>query len=147
MSPSGPGETLFGFVRHWSRRAAAGDPSMAEHGRLVLVTEAVHTLTERGEAATVNAIAHEIGIDQSGASRLVRSATEVGHLTLRASETDARRREATVTDSGHELLAQAHAWQERIFLELTDGWSEERRRELERSMAELVERSQHLALD
>ncbi len=143
---SGPGQTLFGFVRHWSRRTALGDPSLADHGRLVLVTEAVHALAGRGTTATVNAIAHEIGIDQSGASRLVSSATAAGHLSMRASETDARRREATLTDSGRELLAQAHAWQERVFLELTAGWSEERRRELERCMTELVERSHHLDL-
>lgn len=144
MSPSGPGETLFGFVRHWSRRTALGDPVVAEQGRLVLVTEVVHTLTERGLPATVNAVGHEIGIDQSGASRLVRSATDAGYLVTQTSETDARRREVTVTDSGAELLDQAHSWQEEVFARLTDGWSEARRREFARSMAELVERSHTL---
>ncbi len=46
----------------------------------MLVCEAVHSLSERGVAATINAIAHEIGIDQSGASRLVTSATTAGYL-------------------------------------------------------------------
>ncbi|NUW41480.1 hypothetical protein [Nonomuraea rhodomycinica] len=51
------------FVRHWARRPPVGDPMVAGHGRLVLVTEAVHSLTRRGVAATVNAVAHGMGID------------------------------------------------------------------------------------
>jgi MarR family transcriptional regulator, organic hydroperoxide resistance regulator len=78
---AGPGQLLFTFVRHWSRRAATGDATVAEQGRLVLVTEAVHALAARAEPATVNAVARELGIDQSGASRLIRSAVEARYLT------------------------------------------------------------------
>ncbi|GAA2096288.1 MarR family winged helix-turn-helix transcriptional regulator [Streptomyces albiaxialis] len=137
----GPGEALFAFVRHWSRKSSGGDPSVAEQGRLVLVTEAVHALERRGAAATVNGVADEIGIDQSGASRLVKGATEAGYLTLRPSETDGRRRHATVTPSGHALLEHAHAWQERVFDRLTEGWSERRRRDFREAMTELMDRS------
>ncbi|MFG3258997.1 MarR family winged helix-turn-helix transcriptional regulator [Streptomyces sp. NPDC048172] len=144
MSGPGPGETLFAFVRHWSRKSSGGDPAVAERGRLVLVTEAVHALELRGAAATVNAVADEIGIDQSGASRLLKSATEAGYLALRTSETDARRRRATVTPSGGALLEHAHAWQEQVFDRLTEGWSEQRRRDFRQAMTELVDRSRTL---
>ncbi|MEV0199169.1 MarR family winged helix-turn-helix transcriptional regulator [Nonomuraea sp. NPDC050691] len=135
---------MFAFVRHWSRRPPAGDHNRAEQGRLVLVIEAVHALTQRGIAATVNAVAHEIGIDQSGASRLIRSATEAGYLTMQAAETDGRRRQATVTSSGHTMLEQAHHWQEQVFDQLAEGWSEQRRRDFQQAMADLVDRSHAL---
>ncbi|WP_165549822.1 MarR family winged helix-turn-helix transcriptional regulator [Kribbella speibonae] len=133
----GPGQVLFEFVRHWSRRTA---PDVAEQGRLVMVTEAAYAVSRR-EVATINAVAHEIGIDQSGASRLVRDATSAGYLDLRAADSDARRREVLVTDAGLELLDQAHAWQEEMFTRLTEGWSERRRTEFHRAMVSLLERS------
>lgn len=146
MSSTGPGQVLFAFVRHWSRRSSVGDHTAAagraaEQGRLVLVTEAVHTLTQRGVVATVNAVAHEIGIDQSGASRLVKSATELGYLTMQASETDGRRRQATVTSFGHTMLEQAHDWQEQVFDRLAEGWSEQQRRDFQQAMTDLIDRS------
>jgi MarR family transcriptional regulator, organic hydroperoxide resistance regulator len=140
MTGSGPGQTLFAFVRHWSRRSAAGDHLAAEQGRLVLATEAVHSLIQRGMAATVNAVAHEIGIDQSGASRLVKNATTAGYLATQASE-DGRRRQSTVTSSGHEMLEQAHHWQERVFDRLTEDWSESQRRDFQQAMIHLINRS------
>lgn len=144
MSSLGPGQALFAFVRHWSRRSLASDHKVAEQGRLVLVTEAAHSLTQRGIVATVNAVAHEIGIDQSGASRLVRSATEAGYITMQASETDGRRRQAAVTSSGHTMLEQAHDWQEQVFDRLTEGWCEQRRCDFQQAMTDLIDRSSKL---
>lgn len=81
MSKTGSGQLLFSFVRHWSRRSATGDVATAEQGRLLLVLEAVASLIDRGRSATVNAVASEIGIDQSGASRLVKSAVDAGYVS------------------------------------------------------------------
>lgn len=141
MTGPGAGQVLFGFVRHWSRRSATGDPDMAKQGRLVLVSEAVHSLTERGIPATVTAIAHEIGIDQSGASRLIMSATAAGYLVMAAPATDGRRREASLTPAGRSMLEQAHRWQEDVFEQLTADWNEKRRREFQQAMADLMDRS------
>ncbi|MEU0070673.1 MarR family winged helix-turn-helix transcriptional regulator [Streptomyces sp. NPDC006332] len=141
MSGPGPGQVLFAFVRHWSRRSLESDHIPAEQGRLVLVTEAVCSLTQRGMSATVNAVADEIGIDQSGASRLVKSATEAGYLTMQPSETDGRRRQVTVTPSGHLKLQQAHEWQERVFDRLTEGWGDQQRRDFQQAMTHLIDRS------
>jgi DNA-binding MarR family transcriptional regulator len=138
MSSPGPGQVLFAFVRHWARRSS---DAVAEQGRLVLVTEAVHALASRGTAATVTAVADEIGIDQSGASRLVKAAAEAGCLTLDAPDHDARRRHATVTPAGTALLEGAHAWQEQVFARLTEGWSPQRRRDFQRAVTDLLDRS------
>jgi DNA-binding MarR family transcriptional regulator len=140
-SEPGPGQILFQFVRHWSRRASVMDHQTAEQGRLVLVTEAVNSLVRYGNVATVNAIAQEIGIDQSGASRLVKSAADAGYLKMQTSATDGRQRYATVTSSGRTMLDDAHGWQEKIFDQLTDDWSERQRLDFRRAMISLMERS------
>lgn len=110
----------------------------------MLVAEAVGSLTERGEAATVNSIAHTIGIDQSGASRLVKSATAAGYLAMEASASDGRRRELSLTPAGNSMLDQAHRWQEEIFSQLSAGWPESRRREFQKAMTDLMDRSYEL---
>jgi DNA-binding MarR family transcriptional regulator len=139
VTGQGPGQVLFRFVRHWSRRPAAGDSR--EQGRLVLVSEAVHALGLRGVSATVNAIAHEIGIDQSGASRLIKAATAAGYVVMAASAADGRLREATLTPAGRSMLDQAHRWQEEVFDRLTTGWSEKKRRNFQQAMTDLMDRS------
>ncbi|MFC3996936.1 MarR family winged helix-turn-helix transcriptional regulator [Nocardiopsis sediminis] len=142
---TGPGQALFAFVRHWSRRwNTAADGQAAQSGRHVLVTEAVHALAGRRGGATINDVAREIGIDQSGASRLVKDAVAAGHLELRPSTADARRREVSVTAGGRTLLRDAHRWQEEAFAHLTEGWTARQRNEFHRAMLRLMERSHTL---
>ncbi|QHY96683.1 MarR family protein [Streptomyces sp. S4.7] len=107
----------------------------------MLVCEAVHALNLRATPATVNAIAQEVGIDQSGASRLIKSATAAGYLVMAASATDGRRREASLTSAGQMMLDQAHRWQEDVFAELTENWSDQKRRDFQQAMTDLIERS------
>lgn len=140
MTGLGPGQVLFHFVRHWSRRSVAADTG-GEQGRLVLVCEAVHALSRRATPATVNSIAQEVGIDQSGASRLIKSATAAGYLVMAAPATDGRRREASLTSAGETMLDQAHRWQEEVFAELTRGWSDKKRCDFQQAMTDLIERS------
>lgn len=140
MTDQGPGQVLFHFVRHWARRPVAADTG-GEQGRLVLVCEAVHALSLRATPATVNAIAHEIGIDQSGASRLIKSGAAVGYLVMAASAADGRRREASLTSAGRSMLDQAHRWQEDIFVQLTTGWSDKKRHDFQQAMTDLMDRS------
>lgn len=143
---AGPGQTMFAFVRHWSRRLLVENDATADRGRLVLVVEAVHALGELGRPVTVNAVARELGLDQSGASRLLGRASEAGYLTLAASPYDRRRREASLTEAGLSVLDAAHRWQERVFDELTAGWSPQRRRDVEQAMRDLIASSQALDL-
>ncbi|WP_433677314.1 MarR family winged helix-turn-helix transcriptional regulator [Microbacterium gorillae] len=146
MNALGPGRLLFGFVRYWSRRSATGNTATAQNGRLILVTEAISTLAERQVPATVNAVAAEIAIDQSGASRLIASAIDAGYVTLTSTPSDRRRREVAVTPQGRAALQEAHAWQERIFDELTAGWSTRRREDFQNAMADLIARSQAIGM-
>ena len=140
----GAGQTLFEFVRHWSRRwNAPATTSAAENGRYVLVVEAVHSLSKRG-AATINGVAREIGIDQSGASRLVKEAVGAGYLALNPSDADARQKEVALTPTGHDLMHDAHRWQDEVFKHLTDDWTDQERMEFHRAMLRMLDRSHTL---
>ncbi|PRX98429.1 MarR family winged helix-turn-helix transcriptional regulator [Allonocardiopsis opalescens] len=134
----GPGQTLFHVVRYWARRWNAFDGS-TDTGRDVQVTEAVAACRHSG-GATVNEVADELGIDQSGASRLIARAVDRGYLRKAVSADDARRRAVLVTDKGTELLRDAHTWQEAVFTDLTAGWPPEDVRTLHRMLARLLAR-------
>lgn len=137
--PGGPGQALFQFVRHWSRRDLAGDTTDAEHGRDAWVTEAVHALHASGVGdVTVNDVAAELGIDQSGASRMLTHAASAGYLRITPSTADARRRTVAITPAGRELLKSAHAWQEQVFTQLTADWTPGERTEFHRGMVRLI---------
>ncbi|MFT4037377.1 MAG: MarR family winged helix-turn-helix transcriptional regulator [Thermomicrobiales bacterium] len=121
----GPGQRLFQIVRFWSRRwTGAGQGADLDNARMVMVTEAVLAL-QGGPGATVNAVANELGIDQSGASRMIAQAEAAGYLRKAPGQSDARQRALHVTPAGEDLLAAAHAWQEAVFASLTAGWDAE----------------------
>jgi DNA-binding MarR family transcriptional regulator len=128
------GRTLFEFVRHWSRRGGSS------RGRDVMVTETVHALRSRPEV-TVNDIAAELGLDQSGASRMVTHAVDEGYLGTHPSPLDARRRTVTLTSAGSRLVADAHRWQDEVFASLTTDWTGAERAEFERALRRLLSRS------
>ena len=124
----GGGRALFRLVRFWSRRwpARVAEDLTGEQRRVqdVQVLEAVETATGRAAGAGVSVadVAHQLGIDRSGASRFVADAVEHGYLSRDAAPADARRAVLSITPAGRELLDGAHAWQERVFAELTAGW-------------------------
>ena len=128
------GQTLFEFVRHWARWGGS------ERGRDVLVTETVQALRSRAEV-TVNDVAAELCLDQSGGSRMVSHAVDAGYLAVGPSPADARRRTITVTPAGAELLDDAHRWQEEVFAGLTADWTDRERAEFERAMRRVLARS------
>ncbi|MFB9722046.1 MarR family winged helix-turn-helix transcriptional regulator [Planobispora longispora] len=140
---AGAGQALFRFVRHWSRRWNA-DGTPAERGRDVQVTEAVHALRGR-QQVTVNDVAAELGIDQSGASRMVAHAVDQGYLITHRAPADARRRAVGLTDAGLALLDAAHSWQESTFAALTSDWTGAERAEFHRAMLRLLDRSPELS--
>jgi len=141
MTSAGAGQALFQFVRYWSRRWH--DPVDPQRGRDVLVTEAVHALRGQPEV-TVNDIAVELGLDQSGASRMVSRAVEQGYLATRPSSTDARRRTIVVTRHGTRLLDAAHAWQDGVFATLTVDWTEAERASFHAAMLRVMDGSRRL---
>ena len=88
----------------------------------VLAVEAVRT-GDTSEEATVGTVAHQLGLDHSGASRIVRDATAAGYLARAASGADRRRAALRLTEAGRELLDGSRQWQRDAFTELTAGWS------------------------
>jgi DNA-binding MarR family transcriptional regulator len=125
------GPALFRLVRFFSRRwTSQASQELPDHMRNVqhiLVVEAIHATTH--DEATVNAVAHQLGLDHSGASRMVRDATEAGFLLRTESEQDKRRTVLKLTEQGHELLHAAHQWQRKAFDDLTGTWSDHDRKE------------------
>ena len=135
-----PGQVLFAFVRFWSRRwTGAGAGVDAERGRDVMVVEAVRALSRAGTSVSVNDIAHELGVDQSGASRTVARAERLNLLTRRAAGSVGQRSSIAVTAAGENLLRQAHAWQNAIFRSLTADWSDDDVQRLLTLMSRLVD--------
>jgi DNA-binding MarR family transcriptional regulator len=122
MEQSTPGQTLFRFVRIWSRRwTGAGYAVEQARGRDVMVIEAVIAVGAT-RPGTVNDIAAELGIDQSGASRMVSQAIAGGYLVAEIGP-DRRQRYVRATPEGLRLVEQAHAWQEQVFAGLTADWT------------------------
>lgn len=123
------GPALFWLVWFWSRRWAqhgAQDVS-GEERRLqdIAVLEAIETVAGESDEVLVADVAHQLGIDRSGASRLLGAAEAHGHVERRSSPSDGRRVVVTITAEGRELLDGSHAWQEQVFTHLTEGWDPE----------------------
>jgi DNA-binding MarR family transcriptional regulator len=117
------GQSLFAFVRFWSRRwTGVGIGVDAQRGRDVMVLEAVHTLAGSRRSASINEVARELGVDQSGASRMVARAERLGLVTRQPSGRVGVAASITVTTTGEELLRQAHAWQDEVVRTLTADW-------------------------
>jgi DNA-binding MarR family transcriptional regulator len=121
------GPALFRLVRFWSRRWARGvavdaapATSLPQH---ILVVDAVDALHREEVESTVGDVARQLGLDRSGASRMVAAATDQGYLEQRRSRSDARRSSLTLTTAGRALLEESHRWQRAKFLELTASWS------------------------
>ncbi|WP_345558478.1 MarR family winged helix-turn-helix transcriptional regulator [Nonomuraea rosea] len=127
------GPALFRLVRFWSRRWAgrASEELTGEsrHVQHILVVEAACTSADEGEPPTVGTVAHQLGLDHSGASRMVKDAVEAGYLARDTSARDRRRASLRLTESGHALLAGSRQWQREAFEELTAGWEEADRRQ------------------
>jgi DNA-binding MarR family transcriptional regulator len=120
------GQALFAFVRFWSRRwTGAGWGADAHRGRDVMVVEAVHALIERQRSTSINDVARELGLDQSGASRMVARTERRGLVARCAPGRVGAASAITTTAAGEELLRQAHAWQNEILRTLTAEWPDQ----------------------
>ncbi|NKY31345.1 hypothetical protein NG2371_06890 [Nocardia gamkensis] len=131
------GPALFRLVRFWSRRwtnqalARVARETDAELRRVqhIQVVEAVAAALRTGEEAAVTDVAEQLGLDHSGASRMVRDAVAAGYLARSDSARDRRRVVVQLTESGHELLTASHDWQRCCFDQLTAAWNERDRRQ------------------
>lgn len=134
------GPLLFDLVRFWSKRGLTEQGGVGRQGRLVLVAEAVQASGRHGPV-TINTIASEIGIDQSGVSRLVQTGVERGYFAISFSSDDGRQRQVSLTPEGTAMLDQSRAWQSQVFVELTESWSADERASFGKSLQRLLDAS------
>ncbi|MGI8334333.1 MarR family winged helix-turn-helix transcriptional regulator [Actinomadura scrupuli] len=131
--PADGGPALFRLVRFWSRRwtmrASEELTGQMRHVQHILVVEAVESTRNGPGEATIGTVAHQLGLDHSGASRMVRDAVATGYLIRVASEHDRRRVSLHLTPNGHDLLTGSRRWQGRVFDELTATWDQRDRRQ------------------
>jgi DNA-binding MarR family transcriptional regulator len=83
--------------------------------------EAIDAAAARG-AVSVSQVADELGLDRSGASRMISLAVGAGHVERRSAEDDARRAEVAMTRRGRALLGSARAWQQAAFERMLADW-------------------------
>jgi DNA-binding MarR family transcriptional regulator len=130
------GQALFSFVRFWSRRwTGAGVGVDAQRGTDVMVLEAVHAAAA---PASINEVARQLGIDQSGASRMITRAEQLGLVTRQPADRVGTAASIAISAAGEELLRQAHAWQDEAAKRLTADWTDEDVRTFSRLMDQLV---------
>lgn len=84
--------------------------------------EVLTAVAAGGPEPTIADVAHQLGIDRSGASRLVRDAADAGLLDRLTADPDRRRAAIHATPAGRELLDAALDWQRAAFVELTASW-------------------------
>jgi DNA-binding MarR family transcriptional regulator len=98
---------LFRLRRIWSRplRARkAADPQRPVQMSNVMVVHAVHKLSLDVAEVTVGAVAEQLDVDPSTASRLVNDAIGAGLVTREESEVDARRARLVLSAPGRRVL-------------------------------------------
>ncbi|MET7401318.1 MarR family winged helix-turn-helix transcriptional regulator [Dactylosporangium sp. NPDC005572] len=135
-SSGDPGVALFRLIRHWARRAPQRSAMVATGSAKdvprILVIDAVATAHEHAEFVDVTAVARALGIDHSGASRMVSDAVQAGLLTRSTAAHDTRHAALLLTEQGAALVAAAREWQHMVFEEFTHDWSARDRAEFGR---------------
>jgi DNA-binding MarR family transcriptional regulator len=123
---AGAGPALFQVVRFWSRRWAlrVAEEISGEQRRVrdIGVLDAVDGAARRSAEVSIADVAHQLGLDHSGASRFVAAAIDHGYLQRDTSAADSRRAVLTVTSAGQALLTSSHAWQDDVYARLVDNW-------------------------
>ncbi|GGK89258.1 hypothetical protein Ppa06_54060 [Planomonospora parontospora subsp. parontospora] len=98
---------LFRLRRIWSRPLRArktADPQRPVQMSNVMVVHAVHKLSLDVAEVTVGAVAEQLDVDPSTASRLVNDAIGAGLVTREESEVDARRARLVLSAPGRRVL-------------------------------------------
>lgn len=120
----GAGVALFRLVRLWSRRWAgeAAHDSQCDDALDIVVLEAVDAAVHAEGSASVTAVASQLGLDRSGASRMIAATVARGLVTKSVAPDDARRVVVVISASGHRLLGLARAWQDQALARMTSHW-------------------------
>lgn len=111
-----------------------------EHTANIVTLEAVRAADRMGDTS-IAAVAAQLGVDRSGASRMITAAADGGLVSKRTAEGDQRRTEVDITDAGHLLLERAHAWQADAFQAMTADWAPD---DVEQFATHLVRLADHI---
>lgn len=121
-------QALFRFARMFGRPVrqvlSASDARGTELSR-VLVVQAIDTL--ESAQATVGAVAQQLDVDPSTASRLVAETVREGYAMRKPSQEDGRRSVLELTDSGRQLAEAARTYQQSVFERATRRWTPQER--------------------
>lgn len=128
------------FSRHTLKDQMQRNIGQATTVSCILVTEAVAAgQTEPDQEITVGCVAERLGIDPSTASRLVAETIEGGYLARLPSLFDSRRIRLTLTDTGRELIVNAHRYQRSVFEQVTKDWTASERMEFAQLLLKFVD--------
>lgn len=113
----------------------------------ILVVQAVEAQTGRAQTATVGAVAAELAIEPSTASRLVAQTIRAGYLVRTVSQTDGRAAQLALTPAGQELADQARRYQRAVFEQVTRTWPAPERQEFARLFVKFADAVSAALLD
>jgi DNA-binding MarR family transcriptional regulator len=102
-------------------------------------TLVLNLVDEQPGEMTVGAVADQLSVDPSVASRMVTDCITAGYLSRAASAQDGRRTVLHLTDSGNQLLARFRRQQREAFEHVTRTWSERDRVQLARLLIRYVD--------
>ncbi|WP_061963308.1 MarR family winged helix-turn-helix transcriptional regulator [Demequina aurantiaca] len=105
----------------------------------ILVVDATARLAEANEPATVGAVAREIAVTHSTASRLVGRAVDAGMIVRERSHRDARAVSLAVTPAGVELQLRSQEFRLARLRDLLGDWEDDATRQLIESIGALAE--------
>lgn len=99
----------------------------------------LNVVSERPGETTVGAVAEELGMDQSVASRMVSDCIKQGYLLREASQQDGRRIVLRLTPAGEDLRTRFAAEQRQGFEHITADWPAEERLQFARLLVKYAE--------
>ncbi|MFF4414617.1 MarR family winged helix-turn-helix transcriptional regulator [Streptosporangium sp. NPDC001559] len=135
---------LFRLRRIWARPLRprrAADPHRAVQMSNVMVVHAVHKLNLNVPEVTVGAVAEQLDVDPSTASRLVNDAVGAGFVEREESEVDARRARLRLSPRGRRVLEVVVASRRAYVDSLIADWDEGDREVFARLLTRFAEES------
>nr|WP_240918704.1 MarR family transcriptional regulator [Rhodococcus sp. 14C212] len=93
----------------------------------------------RDKAPSIREVAERLGMEHSNTSRAVDQAIEADLLAKHSSTADRRRLELTLTDKGHQTIADLNRRRDEVHRELMVGWDEHEAQTLAGLLEKLVE--------
>ncbi|MFF0310623.1 MarR family winged helix-turn-helix transcriptional regulator [Streptosporangium sp. NPDC004379] len=133
---------LFRLRRIWARplRARrAGEPPRPVQMSNVMVVHAVHKLSLDVPEVTVGAVAEQLDVDPSTASRLVNDAIGAGLVAREESAVDARRARLVLSERGRRVLEVVVRYRRTYLDGLIADWTEADREAFARLLARFAE--------